>query len=498
MSPSPPPRRFRSLLLVALVLGSVYVGGAGTGSTGSTSVTVGTGTAVEQVGDVATFTVELDGSNQARVQVGTEAVNYRVNLTIRGKQGERVTIHMNTYEAGGWRGASAEEVFSVPNATLVSATRETPTLEAPVDTGTYRVFTRVDGGLTDIGVLELEERETRGLTLYTAPRGTSTGSLEAVMANATALSTNASETAAVARGDYLVARVDATGLSGYVRTVDDVQQATDGVRLSVSTERFNQGRRFVDIQSGRLFTADERLYLVLDTDDFDAEPGDSFRTQFTVDGSKNPYVAAGETERRTRTVTVKKRRIGVGGDPLVVEAAGGQRVDIGTTLAPGTRLNVRAVSRSVDNLFVKRQTVTVSEAGTASATFDFGDVTGRTAFEIRFGGEGVSHTAYVGGDPNATPTPTPTPEPTPTTAEPTPTVAPTSTPTAEPTPTTVGTVDAAATTDANSSTANESSGGLLAPVSDLRERAPDVPLGPLEIGGGTLLLLLAGLARRLL
>ncbi|MFC6725642.1 hypothetical protein ACFQE1_14960, partial [Halobium palmae] len=338
MSPRTPSPRSRTvpfaLLAVLLVVAQpTFVGAAA----------ADTGTVVEQEGDVATFTVALDGSNEATVQVGTEAVNYEVNVTVRGS-GDEVTLRMNTYEAGGWRGATPEEVFSAEDGRVVSATRSTPTLDAPIDTGSYRIYTRIDGQLTDLGVLTLEERATGNLTVFTVPAGASMDSVENVTGSATA-------TTKVARGDYLVARIDASGLSGYVRNVDDVQGGTAGVHVDVYAERPNARGDPVDLQSGSFFRDGDRIYLAFDTDDLDAEPGDGYRLEFRIDGDENPYVKPGRTERLAGEITIRPRRVVFAEEPVVVDAAANQRIDLRTSVAPGTRLTLELLSASLDAPF---------------------------------------------------------------------------------------------------------------------------------------------------
>lgn len=416
MSPRSSFRRIGAAVVAVLVLQSALAGVV------TVSAETGSRTAVE--GDVATFTVSA-GDGQTLVQVGSDEVNYKVNLTVDG--GGTVTIHMNTYEAGGWRGASPEEVFSAEGGSIASAERETPRLNDPIDPRSYRIYTRSDGKLTDVGVLSLRERETRNVTVSTVP-GDAEESLGAVENGST-------PTRTITMGDRLVVDINATGLTGYVANADDLQQGTGGVSLDVYSERLNGDDDPIDIRSATFRRSGSHTYFVFETDDLDARPGDQYRIEFEIDGSENPYVPAGERESVTRTVTIRERRIAFDGEePTVLDAAAGQRLNLSTTLAPGTDLEFEVVSEAAANPFVKHRSVTVSERGTASAAFDLTGVEPGTELRVRLRGESAEQSVYVERLP-ATPTPTPTATPRPTattTARPTTAVATSAVPTTAP------------------------------------------------------------------
>lgn len=394
MSAQMPSRRIGAVLLALIVVQSLFAG----------TVSADTGTAVEQEGDIATFTITHDGDNQAKVQVGTKEARYRVNMTVRGGYDDEMKIRMNTHKAGGWTGASASEVFSASGGRITSIERTTRSLSDPIDPGAYRIYTRVNGDLSDIGILSLQERATHNATVLTAPRTANLESLDN-------LKKHAVEADEVAKGDYLITKINASGLSGYISSADDLEQETQGVSLSIYTEQPNAGRDTVELDSGEFYRSGDQMYLGFNTGDLDVEPGSTYRIEFEVDGGQNPYTSDSESETLTREVQIKERVIDFDENPVIVGAAKDQRIHLSSTVAPGTKFSFELLSESVDNPFVKSASATVSENGTLAPKFNFNDVNGKTTFEITISGEDVTETGHVGGLPEEeteTPTETPT------------------------------------------------------------------------------------------
>lgn len=382
MSAQMPSRRIGAVLLALIVVQSVFAG----------TVSADTGTAVEQEGDIATFTITHYGDGQAKVQVGTRESRYMVNMTVRGGYDDKVKIRMNTHKAGGWTGASASEVFSAKGGRITNIERATSPLSDPIDPGAYRIYTYTGGNLDDIGVLSLQERSTNNATVLTAPRTANLDSLSK-------LKKHSVEADEIANGDYLITEINASGLSGYISDVNDLEQETQGVSLSIYTERPNAGRESVELDSGEFYRSGDQMYLGFDTSDLDVEPDSTYRIEFEVDGDQNPYVSEGETETLTREVQIEERVIDFDEDPVVVGAAKNQRIHLSSTVAPGTKFSFELLSESIDNPFVKRGSATVSEDGTLAPKFNFNDVNGKTSFEITIEGEGITETGYVGGLP---------------------------------------------------------------------------------------------------
>lgn len=394
MSAQMPSRRIGAVLLALIVVQSVFAG----------TVSADTGTAVEQEGDIATFTITHHGDSQAKVQVGTREARYMVNMTVRGGYDDKVKIRMNTHKAGGWTGASASEVFSAKGGRITNIERATSPLSDPIDPGAYRIYTYTGGNLDDIGVLSLQERSTNNATVLTAPRTANLDSLSK-------LKKHSVETDEIANGDYLITKINASGLSGYISDASDLEQETQGVSLSIYTERPNAGRESVELDSGEFYRSGDQMYLGFDTSDLDVEPDSTYRIEFEVDSDQNPYVSEGETETLTREVQIKERVIDFDEDPVVVGAAKNQRIHLSSTVAPGTKFSFELLSESIDNPFVKRGSATVSENGTLAPKFNFNDVNGKTSFEITIEGEDITETGYVGGLPEPeTETETETPE----------------------------------------------------------------------------------------
>ncbi|WP_436908285.1 BGTF surface domain-containing protein [Halosimplex marinum] len=99
-----------------------------------------------------------------------------------------------------------------------------------------------------------------------------------------------------------------------------------------------------------------------------------------------------------------------GDGKVVVDAAAQQTITGETTLDPGTTLSVRVTSRSSSSPFLMQVETTVDDDGTFAASFDFGDVSAGTPFEVtvRGDGEGLAEaygrvTDCEGDCPTATP-----------------------------------------------------------------------------------------------
>lgn len=395
MSAQMPSRRIGAVLLALIVVQSLFAG----------TVSAGTGTVVEQEGDIATFTITHNGDNQAKVQVGTPETRYMVNMTVRGGYDDKVRIRMNTHKAGGWTGASANEVFSASGGRITSIERATRPLPDPIDPGAYRIYTYIEGDPSDIGILSLQERATHNATVLTAPKTANLKSLDK-------LKKHSVESNKVAKGDYLITKINASGLSGYISDADDLEQGTQGVSLSIYMEQPNSGKETVELDSGEFYRSGDQMYLAFDTGDLDVEPDSKYHIEFEVNGDQNPYISDGTTETLSREVQIKERVIRFDEDPIIVGATKNQRIHLSTSVAPGTKFSFELLSDSVDNPFVKSTSAKVSENGTLAPKFNFNNVNGKTSFEITIKGEDTTETGYVGGLPEEeteTPTATETP-----------------------------------------------------------------------------------------
>jgi hypothetical protein len=382
MSAQMPSRRIGAVLLALIIVQSVFAG----------TVSADTGTAVEQEGDIATFTITHHGDSQAKVQVGTRETRYMVNMTVRAGYDDRMKIRMNTHKAGGWTGASASEVFSASGGEITNIERATETLSGPIEPGAYRIYTYTGGELDGIGVLSLQERATNNATVLTAPKTAELDTLDK-------LKKHSVESDEVANGDYLITKINASGLSGYISDLSDLNQETEGVSLSIYTEEPNVGIDSVEPDSGEFYRSGDEMYLGFDTSDLDVDPGTTYRIDFEIDGDQNPYVSKGETEALTQEVQIEERTINFNEDPIVVDATNNQRIPLSSTVAPGTKFSFELLSESVDNPFVKHGSATVSENGTLAPKFNFNDVNGKTSFEISIRGEDITETGHVGGLP---------------------------------------------------------------------------------------------------
>lgn len=464
MSARIPSKPIGILFAVLLILQASFFAGVASGATAAS----------EHEGDVAVFTVTHNGANKATVQVGSREANYMVNITVRGGYDEKVNIRMNTYKAGGWTGAPASEVFSAGGGgRIVSIERATGELSTPIEPSSYRLYTRIGGKLKHIDVLDLNERHTNSVSVLTAPSNVNMGSLNNVQKHS-------AKAENIALGDYFVAKINASGLEGYISSAADLEQETEGVSLSVYTSRPNAGKETIELSSGRFFRSGDRIYVVFDTGQLDFKPEATYHVKFTVDGDQNPFVKKGETETVTTKIRIREREINFNEDPIVVGPVKNQEIKLSTTVAPGTKFSFKALSESVDNPFVKWSSATVTENGTLSPSFNFNGVNGKTSFKISIQNEDVEATAYVGGVPQedtTTPTTTTTPPATTTTQGST-----TTTPTG--TATNPSGTNRTTTPPANSTTTSTPENQTTTPPGNTTTSGPPAETTPTNTGNG--------------
>lgn len=432
---------------------------------------------VEQRGDVLDVPLSFAGpaaGGFAEVTLGSPDVYFEVTVTVEDTDGDgTATIRWNTADstnatAGVWVQGGQGEVAVETG------------VDDPVVTGEYPVSVSYAGSETDVGTAVLEARTTDGVSVLTAPASAS--GFERV----TEVKSTASGTDAVAMDrltlshDWLIVRVRASGLGGYVDTAGDLD-GTSGLSLTVleseSSVTANEDRATVDLGDARLLAApgEDTYYLVtqpLIPRNGEIEPGDEFEVTFAVDGSENPVTDG--TQEATTTFTVVNGTASVDDDPLRLPAAVGATVTGDSTFAPGTELTVTLRSTGGQSPFVVDRSVVVGSDGTWSASFDLSEYDEGTDFVARVSKADRGRVAVEGelvGE--TTPTAGVTDDGTDRT--------PTRTATADTQPTT--------TTSADSPTGGEGTSSEITPTT-----TPSPGFGPLVALLGTLLAIL--LARR--
>jgi hypothetical protein len=396
-------------------------------------------------GDVVSLPVGMDRYSAATLVVGDEEeAGYEATMDLRDTDGDgTVTVLFNTSNAGESEAAAGEVdneyVYRARGGEdTVQLTAETR-LDSPIEAGDYPVDVTLNGSAAAVSILTLRPRESRDLVVSTAPR-------DADLDNRSALIEAATRRSTVARGDYLVAVVNANGLYGYVDDVEDLRANGIEVTIEQTNAPPNTEPATVDTGDGHLFVNPdaERLYLAFRLRGGQVDADQEFNVSFAVTDD-NPFVPSGEGETVSAVAVVGERDVlveGADGPRLVLPSQSGATVRGRTALAPGTELWVRL--RTLDRRApVNRQrTVAVSPDGRIRATFNLSGIEDGTELELTVG-EGTTTYATVSDvvvraertpTPTSTPAPTPTPTPSPT---PTPTPSPTPTSTPSPTPTPV-------------------------------------------------------------
>jgi len=493
------------------------------------SASLGEATAPVARGDVANVTVLLDETSTATVALGSAEAGYRANVTVEdGNDDEKVVLRWNTYLADGSGAAfsvaptgddDAPDDLTVENASSPVAGG----LADVLDPGVYGVYVKPGVGSAaridpdDQGGIELGERSTDGVAVWTAPAALS-GEVESRAAlRERRADGNLSRDDSVAVDDLLVVEVTATGLEGALAAQSGADVTARFFDLVGSSGAANLTLRQADVGANRdpkLLVPDAgdatvvadgangTYWLVIDTGavpvardtgayGYDGEAttasldgGERWVANFTVLENRGSLADAPQTVEAT--FRTQDRTIAFADDPYVLRPTANATVSGTATVAPGTDLDVFV--RSTERSFVAKRSVRVGPAGRFDATFDLSKRSANESVEISVVGGGLetvvdgrvraASTATSAASPNVTPTaPASTPGPTtgPTVVS-TPTATPTPTPTATPLPTT------------------ETPTATSTPTPTTSESAPG--FGALPALAGLVALLLAALGRR--
>jgi hypothetical protein len=348
-------------------------------------------------GDVASITVTLTDTDTATINVGSRESGYLARATVTDGDGDgQVTLRMNLFEAGGWRGTPASGVYDTADPDdSVSVTRVTRTLDDPLEPFAYDLNVSVDGAVYAAATLFVEERETRTVRSLTAPGSAAPSDL----------SSGAAISDVVAVGDYVAVQVEATGVFGYLRGADDLAAGTQGLSLSVvqTNPGPNEAANELSLADATYVPAPDRdsFFVVFDTGAVDVEPGERYRATFTVDES-NPLTDGSESVETT--FEVREVTAAVDGS-VSLEPEPNQRIAGSTTLAAGSELTLRVESENPSEPFLERIDVTVDAGGSWDATLDLSSFSDGTTLRttVRHDGERIGGpTDLTIGGPSAT------------------------------------------------------------------------------------------------
>lgn len=376
-----------SVVVSVVAIGSLAGGATQTGAdaerelaaTQAGSATFENGTVVEQRGDVAQFTVLFDGTDRATVTIGSPDVNYQVTFTIADGDGDgEATVRFNTavvgLQADDKTGISADGADGTINYEM-----NVGPVPGPLDAATYNMELSVDGELTDVGAIVLNERATEDMAVWTAPG-------EASPNNTTALLDAVTQRDRVAQGDWAVLQVEASGLYGYVDNVSDLEDPDHGLNFTVTElPGRNRPEQLVDVDPARLLTdsTNDSLFVLVDTSDLNVTT--DYEATFTINDS-NPYVEEGESESASATFTVVERNVSfenlTAEGELELPAESDVTVSGDTSVAPGTVFEVQLRTFGA-GAFLQSDQATVTDEGTWSVTFNLSEASDGTEFDLR-------------------------------------------------------------------------------------------------------------------
>lgn len=413
----------------------------------------------EHAGDIAEITVQVEGSDTATVEIGSEDVNFLANATVVDNDDDgEVTLYFDSAAVAG--ATSSDEYLGIKenddgDDDALVETHQLIGVDTPLDSATYDLRAYADGKVTDVAALYLEEPNLEKVTLYSMSGTASPDTL-------TEFKDALHETDTVAHDDTLVAAVHISGIEG---TPFD---APDGVSFEIeqTSNAMNTEPQTFTLDSDKLHpNADadnDTLYVIFDKDAPALDTsGDSTATwEFNATAEINESASDIYNTDQTASVegTIEETDIEVSNlNSSDVLVTGPDTVNVtGTTnLAPGTELNVRVESADdVEVPYLYQTTVEVSEDGTYSATFNTSDNENTdfvaTVSAVELSGvetEADGHISAVESAPDTTTTEeqdtttttTTTTEQTPTTTEQTSTQEPTTTETPSPSTTSTDT-----------------------------------------------------------
>lgn len=265
----------------------------------------------------------------------------------------------------------------------------------------------------------VESASSGPLTLETAPLSTFDELLSVDQINERA--TNERD-AAIASGDVLILNftdpeLQSAMLKGTAKGIQPTARdllSSDQFDLLVRQTDAESNAKQLNLSAGiyngtaRLVTGEQRTYLLIDTGGamFDtggktvaAEPTESFEASVTwkTDGEMHNATESFEITPRTATFDTQDE------EKVIVSASKHQRISGSTTLAPGSKLQVRARSTG-PSAFIITKTTRVNPGGDFSLEFDFSNVGGNVSFELNVMNPGIESptNGFITQSPTAT------------------------------------------------------------------------------------------------
>ncbi|WP_157971713.1 DUF7827 domain-containing protein [Halorussus litoreus] len=342
----------------------------------------------QQRGDVVRFDVTFDGTDTATVDLGSQDVGYHARFTVVDENGDgEATVEFDTYRAG--QAENAPGISVAGEDSLSGAELVTDPIPGRLDAAAYSIEVSVGATRTAVGAVQLSERETGGMAVWTAPESVSVGNTDEIAESAT-------QDDGVAYQDWAIVQVEASGLYAYLQNRSDLNNETTG--LSMSLTRFgeiNVPREQVPLDRGELIVdeANDQFFFVIPTNGLDE--GASYQAQFNVTDA-NPYVEEGQGTSLSANFSVVERDVSFQ-EPIEVPASSDATISGSSSVAPGTDLEIE-VSNTQDSPFLRRATATVGEDGSWEASFDLSEVEPGTNFTVDVAEPEANATGVVVGD----------------------------------------------------------------------------------------------------
>ncbi|WP_336358225.1 DUF7282 domain-containing protein [Haloarcula sp. CGMCC 1.6347] len=389
-----------------------------------------TGTVQDELGDVANITVQVDNTEDAVINVGSQNDdNYYIQGQLTDEDGDgEVTVQFNSYTAGT---DGTNTVLSVPGdddldeveeggdfsrTNLSSDALEAGSYSINVTAGTSPDVTSPDA----VGTLQLNENSVENVKTWAAPSDADIDDEDVDIYDR--IGVNLTESDDLAAEDVVVHEIQASGIEGALEYEQEDGSASD------ATEAFIDATDTTPDRINSSDTTDSGLRLYVNRTDVganaDANPVNFTNSSDAVtvvdDPDNNTYFVAVDTsdvvfengktiidEEDTRlnatfsvregpltddrnsgsaiyTTSERDATLNLDDDDLVtVSAAAGQEVTGETNVAPGSELEVEMESENEANPFVLRPETDVAPDGTYTATADFSDYSAGTNFTVR-------------------------------------------------------------------------------------------------------------------
>ena len=341
-------------------------------------------------GDTMTFTVNLDATKTAVVTFGDqENIGYEYNFAVYdGNTDGEVTVEFDTPVAGTesvpfTAVSEGDEVRHPDGESPPAADQDLPRSLVPY---TYPLEVAVNGEMTDVDALIIQERQSMSANTHIAP------------ADDIDTRDHVTQRDTVAEGDALIIEVAANGIYSALdedNTAADLVEGSTfaqehGIYMHIEESNVHDWMtpNELDVSKAELVVEpeEERFFLVFDSSDLNAEVDDTYEVSFNMT-EDHPYVFEDTSDQNLTTeftlveadVTFKtddQDRVEVQETTASDEDADGTPAEFGvtTTLAPGTEFTATLQGHG-DSPFLTSDTITVDEAGEATAVVSLPEFT---------------------------------------------------------------------------------------------------------------------------